>query len=553
MTDTRAREVLRIGDAMFSAKEQLNSLWQELALNFYPERADFTYRRDYGEEYADHLFSSYPVLARRELGNMLSEFLRPEKWFSIHVNDDDIDASDTERKFLERLTAIQWRAMNDANANLVTAAGQTDHDFATFGNGVIKYSLNVAGDGLLYRNYHLRDCAWSENSEGKIDVLNRNWKPTARQLTHHFKNSVSSNVEEAMRKDPEKTFLCRHVVMPSRLYNYTNKVGKSFPFISLYVERESETVLEEVGLSHFSYVVPRWHRMSDFPYAVSMATSILLPDGRTMQVVMRTMREAGEGYVNPPMIAVSDAIRGDIALYPGGITTADIEYDEKLGEVLRPITKDRGGFPIAFEIAAALKEDIRSGFFLDKIQLPETNKAMTATEVRRRIQEHIRAAAPISKPIQKEYNDPLCDGTFQLLRENGAFPLDSMPDSLQDREIKFKFRSPLDELAEQNEAEIYIDVRDRIIMPAAQIDPAQLENVDWTEATRDAMRSSGFKAKWFKPREAVDEAREKQQQKQEAAETMEEVGAAGQIAEQAGKGIESLAKVGKPPGQQQAS
>ena len=89
----RAREVLRIGDAMFSDKEQLNSLWQELALNFYPERADFTTRRDYGEEYSDHLFSSYPVLARRELGNMLSEFLRPEKWFSIHVNDDAIDES----------------------------------------------------------------------------------------------------------------------------------------------------------------------------------------------------------------------------------------------------------------------------------------------------------------------------------------------------------------------------------------------------------------------------------------------------------------------------
>jgi hypothetical protein len=43
--DTRAREVIRIGDALFSRKKPVDSLFQEVALNFYPERADFTGRR----------------------------------------------------------------------------------------------------------------------------------------------------------------------------------------------------------------------------------------------------------------------------------------------------------------------------------------------------------------------------------------------------------------------------------------------------------------------------------------------------------------------------
>lgn len=546
--DSRAREINRIGDAEFSKKQQVDSLWQEIALNFYPERADFTTKRNEGEEFADHLFASYPILARRELGNMLAEFLRPGEFFAIHVDDEDLDEGDQERAFLEHISKIQWRGMSDPAANLVRSTTQTDHDFAAFGNGVLRASINVAGDGLLHRNYHLRDCAWSENAEGKVDALHRNWNPTARQLKAHFRNNVSQDVIRACEKDPEKTFSCRHVVLPSRVYDYKSKGGKAFPYTSLFVERETDTVLEEVGMNWFEYVVPRWQTVSGSAYGVSMATMVLLPDSRTMQVVMRTIREAGENYVNPPMVAITEAIRGDIALYPGGVTTADMEYDERLGEVLRPITKDRGGFPIGFEIAAALKDDISRGHFLDKIKLPETNHQMTATQVRRIIQEHIRAAAPISKPIQQDYNHPLCEIDFQIMMEHGAFPMEEMPASLEGMELKYKFRSPLDELAEQNEADIFVDVRDRILVPSAQVDPSVIETANLRAATRDAMRAAGWKQKWFNSEEAVEEARAAQAEKAQLAETMEAMGAAGQVAEQGGKGIDALMKAGQPQG-----
>ena len=540
--DSRAREVVRIGDSLFDKKRPVDALRQELALNFYPERADFTTKRNEGDEFADHLFASYAPLARRELGNMLGEFLRPSKFFSIHVDDDELDEADAERAFLERLTDIQWRVMSMPRANLVGACTLTDHDFATFGDGVLKFDRNSAGDAMLFRNYHPRDVAWSENADGRIDHLHRDWEPTARQLKYHFPKTVSQEVIRACEKDPEKTFRCRHVIMPSRMYDHKGAGGKEYPFVSFYVEKESETVLEKTGLNYFNYVVPRWQTVSGSAYGVSMATSVILPDGRTLQVVMRTLREAGENYVNPPLIAVTEAIRGDIALYPGGITTADIEYDGRIGDVLRPIGKDKSGFPIGVELAAALKEDIRAGMMLDKIQLPEANRAMTATEVRRRIQEHIRAAAPISKPIQKEYNDPLCDGVFQFLREAGAFPMQEMPPSLAGKDIKFRFRSPMDELAEQNEAEVYMDVRDRLLAPMLQIDPSLAEIADWEVSTRDAMRAAGWKQKWFKPKEAVQERRVQMAERAKQQQAMADIASSGQVAEQAGRGGKALAE-----------
>lgn len=540
--DQRAKDVLKIGDDLFGKKTQVDSLWQEIALNFYPERADFTDKRNDGSEFADHLFSSYPPMARRELGNLLSASLRPrtQDWFSIHVEDEDTDKGDQEREYLEFLTKIQRRAMYDADAGFVGATKSADHDFVSFGNAVIKFGTNLTNDGLLFRNYHLRDNAWSENSSGKIDCNHRNWEPTARQLLHHFPQTASKEVRKAADKQPEKAIKCRHVVLPSRVYDYKSPGGKRFPFVSLYVERETETVLEEIGLNYFCYVIPRWQTVSGSQYGTSMATSLMLPDGRTTQIVIRTLREAGEKYTDPPMIAVADAIRGDIALYAGGVTTADIEYDERLGEVLRPITRDKGAMPIGFDIAAALKQDIQAGFFLDKIKLPEIDSAATAYQVRKIIEDTIRSQAPIFEPIEEQYNDPLCEGVFNLLRDNGAFPMEEMPESLMGTDVRFSFRSPLADMADQREAEVFVDGVQRILMPVAEIDPAQMENVDLTEGTRDALRAAGFKAKWLKPREAVTAARQQMQKKQEAAEALTAVGGVAAVAEQGGKAAQAL-------------
>ena len=543
--DERAKEALRIGDAEFGKKKKIDSLWQEIALNFYPERADFTNERAEGDEYADHLFSSFPVLARRELGNLFAANLRDRsnKWFSIHVDDEELDEGDAERAFLESLTEIQWRLMYAKGTQFVRATKEADHDFAAFGNAVIWYGINSGGDGLLYRNYHLRDCAWSENADGEIDCLHRNWEPTARQLKQMFPTTVSEQVTRACEKDPQQIFKCRHVVMPSRLYHYKSKSGKQFPFIELFIERDTMTILSEIGLNYFPFVVPRWQTVSGSVYGISMATMTILPDGRTIQVMMRTLREAGEKYVDPPMIAIADAIRGDYALYAGGVTVADMEYDERLGEVLRPIAQDRGGMPIGMELATALKEDIRSGFFLDKIIMnPVSGKEMTAFEFGNHLQQQIRQTAPIFEPITEGYSDPLCDGTFQLLMANGAFPVQAMPPSIQGRDIKFKFRSPLAEMEEQRDAQIYGQVLTGIVTPAAQVDPAQLEQVDLTVATRDAMRAAGWKQKWFKPLEAIEQ---RQQQVAQEAELAKGMQMAEQMANTVQKGGAGLANSDK--------
>ena len=544
--DSRAKFAVKIGDALFSQKQIVDNLHQEIAENFYPERADFTTERTIGDEFAEHLYTSYPVIARRELGNMMSSSLRraDTQWVSIHAKQKEVDKERDARAFLEFLSDVHFNILYQRGSNFVRATKEGDHDYAAFGNAVPQISPNLRGDGLLFRDHHLRDCAWSENSESKIDAMHRNWKPTARQLERLFPKTISNDVKRALTKDPEHVFKCRHIVLPSRLYKKTGKFGREFPFVSLYIECETETVLEEVGQNYFGYPVARWQTVSGSQYATSMATSVMLPDGRTMQAIVRTLREAGEKFVDPPMIAFGDAIRGDMALYAGGVTIADVEYNEKSGEVLRPLNQDRSGIPIGFDLADALKADIASGFFLDKMSLPEVSVEMTAFEVRRRIQEQLRSSTPIFEPINEGYSEPLNEEAFNVANSMGLYPLDDMPDSLDGEELSWKFRSPLAELAEQEEAEIFLDTMTRFAIPMRDLDPAQLERLDIESGFKDAIMANGWKAKWTRSDDEFAQRTEQMRQQAAQQQEMETAAVAAEIAQTGGQAAKTLSEAG---------
>jgi hypothetical protein len=96
--------------------------------------------------------------------------------------------------------------------------------------------------------------------------------------------------------------------------------------------------------------VPRWQTISGFQYAYSPCTSIALPDARMMQQMSRIILEAGEKSVDPPVVAVEEAVR-EVNLAAGGITWADFSFDGKLREAVQPIQIENN-MQVAFSDAA---------------------------------------------------------------------------------------------------------------------------------------------------------------------------------------------------------
>ena len=536
--DNNAKELLRHGDQLFSKRLTLMSLWQSLAEQFYPERADFTVNRTLGDEFADNLMTSYPLMARRDLGNSFSTMLRPtaKDWFHMRASREEYEDQPA-KAWLEQKTGVMKRAMYDRKALFTRATKEGDHDFAAFGQGVLSVELNRNADGLLYRCWHLRDVAWCEDAEGKVGAVHRKWRPAARELLKMFPGKCSAKVSQLATRQPYAEVNVRHCVVKSEDYEGQWKT----PYVSIYLDADNQHVIEAVGVWNPIYVIPRWQTVSGSQYAYSPATVAALPDARLLQAMTRVLLEAGEKATNPPMVAVQEAIRSDVAIYAGGITWVDAEYDEKLGEVLRPLTQDKTGLNFGADQARDTRAMISEAFFLNKLTLPQNGPEMTAYEVGQRVQDFIRATTPLFEPVEQDYNGALCEVTFDLLLRAGAFgSAADIPQSIRGADIEFRFESPLHDAIELQKGNTYREVR-VMLAETMEVDPSVAANVDMQVAFRDALTGIGTPAKWLRSENDAAEIIEAQAQEAAARQAAQDVAGAAQVAQEVGAADQALA------------
>lgn len=552
--DSRAKELIGQGDYLFDKKMPFLTLLQEIAENFYPERADFTATRSLGEEFAANLMSSYPILCRRSLGEQISSMLRPTEkdWFKQSIfREDKLDNNG--KAWLEWATRIQKRAMYDPVASFDRATKEADNDFTTFGQAVITTELNNRRDALIYRCRHLRDVAWCENNEGKVDIIHDKHKMTARDLVRLFKGkqgaSLHPKVIEAMSKTPYREFHVRRVIIPSEDYDTgTGYNGKRFsePYVSIYVDIENQHVIEESGQWTPVYSIPRWQTVSGSQYAYSPCTVAGLPDARLLQQMTLVLLEAGEKAVNPPMLAKQDVIKSGIDIFAGGVTWMDRDYDEALGEALRPMSNDYSGIPLGIELRQDVKQQILEAFYLNKLNLPPPSDGMTAYEIGQRIQEYIRNALPLFGPMESEYNGSICMNSFITLQRAGTFgSVHDMPQSLRGQDVQFQFESPLHDAIDRQKGHTFMEAK-AMLAEAAALDKGVVGMVDIRTTIRDVLGGIGTPAKWLRSEEQMDEIDRKNSQKQSTDALLATMMAGAQTAEQVGKAGAALKSVQQP-------
>lgn len=497
------KQLQAVVDKLFTGRLNYTMLLQDIAEHFYPERADFTVRRSHGTEYASDMMTSYPVLIRRDLGDQIGQMLRPtaKQWFKM-VPKGGEDPNNEDRRWLEEMDKRMRMAMYAKPAQFARMTKETDHDFASFGNAPFSCRPNKLNTNLLYRNWHLRDVVWEENEEGGLALVARKWKPTARDLVSQFKNRVDPKVNKKMEKDPFYTVKCYHIVLEADMYSDS---ANGRPYFSIYYDRENQHIMEAIPVWINEYRIPRWQTVSGSQYAFSPATITALPEARLIQSMAYTLLEAGEKATNPPLIATQDAVKSDVATYAGGLTWVDQEYDEKLGQALRPISQDLRGLPFGQEMLDDSRGLIAQAFYLNKLTLPERAPEMTAYEIGQRVQEYIRGALPIFEPMEPEYNGAICEVTSEHLFRLGVFgsPHD-MPRNLRQTGVEFEYMSPLHDVIEEQKGQKFLETQ-ALLAEAMNIDRGAAFMLDTRVALRDAMDGIGVPAEWMNSKEDVDE------------------------------------------------
>jgi hypothetical protein len=548
--DSRCRHLIEIGDKLFSARAPMNQFWQECCEQFYAARADFTSPISFGEEFASHHDDSYPEQARETLANAIEATLRNGDWFSVKTGYEEIDELPNVAQWLEGATKRLRRLVYDRRAQFKRATTEADHDWVAIGNLVVSVEESPDRSHFLFRNWHVRDCAWMENEVGVVDHIQRKMKMSARNIMRRWPKTAGALVEKLAKDAPNTELEVRHIVCPSEEYHGDDRAARRraarMPFVSLYVLcGDQQTVLSEGGLPVFNYVVGRWRTISGWQYGFSPAASIALPDARMLQAMSRAILESAEKAVDPPMVATEEAVRSDINIYPGGVTWVSDEYDERKGKPLE-VLDIVGNVGLGMEMKQDVRRLIAEAFLLNKLWLPQGEK--TAYETQVLMGEYRRAILPFFNPIESDYHLPLLDTAFQIAMRNRAFSFEDMPDELLDTEVTFVFDSPLN-TAEGRATVAQFGETIQTIAAAAEFDKTITARYDLKKATDDAVRGIGGPADWMIPedsRKKVDEAAAEENNLAKAAGLLQTGAGVGQMVGDATQSLQQAGLVGFP-------
>jgi hypothetical protein len=99
---------------------------------------------------------------------------------------------------------------------------------------------------------------------------------------------------------------------------------------------------------------------------------------------------------------------------------------------------------------------------------------------------------------------------------NGAFGSPAnMPDSLREREIQFKFESPLHEAVEAQKGAKWLEAKN-LLADAIALDPSTAMDVDARKALRDTLIAVGVPAPWLRNKNEADKIIKRMNEKAEA-------------------------------------
>jgi hypothetical protein len=524
------QDAIKLGNSLHQKRTGLLSFWQEVMANFAPASANFMGEDPLTQDYASDLATSFPPLVARDLMDHFAAMLRPVgvPYSEMYVE----DLKDQEALgWLQWASGVMHRIKRDRRAMFDAAMKEGDRDLSLLGNAVLDVNARPDKSGLLYRAFHLKDVAWQDDMSGMTEVVDRKWTPTLATLVRLFGvESLSPENQSAWRTgdNPYKEIPCRHIILPPEQFHGETKYRT--PFVSVHCE-ENGHELECLGIRKMPYVIPRWRRIKGIQYAVSPAVEVALPEGRLLQAMVLTLLEAAEKSVNPPMLAIESVIRPDMDTRAGSVIWRAQAHDDKTGLPLQPIINDKSGLGFGMDMQARSEMMLRNAFYLDKLMLPvRDGTQMTAYEFARRTEQYIRGVTHLFSPIESEYTEAIDERTFDEAAANGAFgPPETWPKSLRGADIRFRFRNPISDAADQAKAE---QLREAIELAqaAATIDQNAPLVIDIKPALRDALIARRTPVAWLRPPEQIEAAEAAQDEEEQQAQMLAAANSASQTA-----------------------
>ena len=152
-----------------------------------------------------------------------------------------------------------------------------------------------------------------------VDTVFRKYKQPARQAVQRFGiENVGEFIRKTHEKKPDEEVEIMHVVMPRADRDTTKVDNKNMPFASYYICMNSSMVISESGFQEFPYIVPRFLKATGEIMGRSPAM-VALPDVKMLNLMSKTIIQAAQKQIDPPLLVPDDGFIMPIRTQPGGL------------------------------------------------------------------------------------------------------------------------------------------------------------------------------------------------------------------------------------------
>lgn len=513
-----------------AARATFESHWQEVADRVLPSR-EFTRKSVPGSKRsATLIYNTAPVLACQQLaaslhGMLVSPALR---WVALRPTP-DMARSPAALAWFEDATERMHGLFQSPHSGFTAASAEFLLDLVGFGSGV-KFVPDRGRRGPGYQAVPLAECLYTENAEGRVDTLYRDYELPVSEVLRAWPETTPARLRAIAEKEPDKKVPITHAVEPDGRGGWD----------SCYCTEGD--YLEHGRFQEFPYIVARWSKRSGEIYGTGPGMDAL-PDVKLLNELEKLNLRALAKAIDPPVMVPDDGFLHPAPNFnPGAINyfRSDARHLDRVGGI------DTGAKPqLAEAKIEQLQARIRDIFYTTWLNLP-SQPNMTATEILQRRDEYLRLFSPITHRLIVEFLSPVIERTWAIMWRNRMFA--PIPAELQGRGWTVEYLSPLVRAQRAADADTVVRWMQGM-QPLVAADPRVLQAVDTDEAARFLADRLGAPARIVRTPQQIAALR---QQMAQAEQMQAQVAAARQAAGTAKDGASALATLADIGGGQRA-
>jgi hypothetical protein len=419
-------------------------------------------------------------------------------WFRLRVVGFLDDENTAVRIWLDEVQRRMLLVM--AESNFYNALAVLYLDLVIFGTGAMLI-YEDPDDVIRCYNNALGEYYLGQSHRQQVDLFAREFCLDVRQVVDRFGLENCSPTVRALyeRKGGSQTKAVDivHLIEPNKDRAFP-QVPRHFEYREIYWERGGPVgeALAVRGFREMPGIFPRWEIVANDAYGSSPAMDAL---GDVIQLQHETKRKAQaiDLMNQPPMVADIQLQNKPTALLPRGVTyvaNANGIGMKPAYQVQPPIQE----FMLDIrEVQGRIREIFHNDLFR---MISQLDTVRSATEIDARREEKLVLLGPVLERFENEALDPAIERIYRIMTRANLLP--PPPPGFEGAELEIQYVSVLSD-AQRAVATVPIERFLALTGNLAAVYPKALNVPDFEELLREYGTAIGVPAKGIRPREAV--------------------------------------------------